>query len=379
MNTIRRTDIRSQSLDLLRFPLALFVVAVHVFRPFSWLDDNAEAFPVVDWLFRFVKAFIVDQSVPVYFFIAGYVFFLGMDMSINSYAGKLRRRCHSLLIPYLMWNTLAILYLMKGMLPGMQAVSDFTDTQQFHLSLSNFIECYWDSSQGIIPHVNLNDNGIYPIDTPLWFVRDLMIMVLITPAIYALYKFPASHAITKVILVFFTLVWAVRIQGLGHLSMLLEAFVFFSWGGFLSYHKRDMIEEFCRYSTASFILYPLLALSILFLTPLWPQAMVYVKSVNVIVGLFFFYNIAAWLVSKRHCRASSFLASASFFIYCGHYIILDPVARRVFAITGTGSDIAVFGAYILTYIIIIGLLLAIYSIMHRYTPRLLVLFTGGRM
>lgn len=256
MNTVRRTDVRSQSLDLLRFPLALFVVAVHVFRPFPWLDDNAEVFPVVDWLFRFVNAFIVDQSVPVYFFIAGYVFFLGMDMSIKSYAGKLRRRCHSLLIPYLMWNTLAILYLMKVMLPGMQAVSEFADTQQFHLSLSNFIECYWDSSQGIIPHVNLNDNGIYPIDTPLWFVRDLMIMVLITPAIYALYKFPTPHAITKVILVFFTLVWAVRIPGLGHLSLLLEAFVFFSWGGFLSYHKRDMIVEFRRYSTTSFILYP---------------------------------------------------------------------------------------------------------------------------
>jgi hypothetical protein len=379
MNTVRRTDVRSQSLDLLRFPLALFVVAVHVFRPFPWLDDNAEVFPVVDWLFRFVNAFIVDQSVPVYFFIAGYVFFLGMDMSIKSYAGKLRRRCHSLLIPYLMWNTLAILYLMKVMLPGMQAVSEFADTQQFHLSLSNFIECYWDSSQGIIPHVNLNDNGIYPIDTPLWFVRDLMIMVLITPAIYALYKFPTPHAITKVILVFFTLVWAVRIPGLGHLSLLLEAFVFFSWGGFLSYHKRDMIVEFRRYSTTSFILYPLLALSILFLTPIWPQAMVYVKSINVIVGLFFFYNIAAWLVTKRHCRASSFLSSASFFIYCGHYIILDPVARRVFSITGTGGDMAVVSACMLTYIIIIGLLLGVYAMMHRYTPRLLRLFTGGRM
>lgn len=379
MNTVRRTDVRSQSLDLLRFPLALFVVAVHVFRPFPWLDDNAEVFPVVDWLFRFVNAFIVDQSVPVYFFIAGYVFFLGMDMSIKSYAGKLRRRCHSLLIPYLMWNTLAILYLMKVMLPGMQAVSEFADTQQFHLSLSNFIECYWDSSQGIIPHVNLNDNGIYPIDTPLWFVRDLMIMVLITPAIYALYKFPTPHAITKVILVFFTLVWAVRIPGLGHLSLLLEAFVFFSWGGFLSYHKRDMIVEFRRYSTTSFILYPLLALSILFLTPIWPQAMVYVKSINVIVGLFFFYNIAAWLVTKRHCRASSFLSSASFFIYCGHFIILDPVARRVFSITGTGGDMAVVSACMLTYIIIIGLLLGVYAMMHRYTPRLLRLFTGGRM
>ncbi len=118
-----RTDLRSQSLDLLRFPLALFVVAVHVFSPFPYIDTAD--MPVTDAIFRFVAAFIKDQSVPVYFFIAGYVFFLGVNMSIDAYAGKLRRRCNSLLMPYLVWNTVAILYMLKVFLPGISSVSEF--------------------------------------------------------------------------------------------------------------------------------------------------------------------------------------------------------------------------------------------------------------
>lgn len=376
MTSRARNDIRSQSLDLLRFPLALFVVAVHVFTPLPQIYDGA-GFPVADALFRFVRAFIKDQSVPVYFFIAGYVFFLGMSLTMQSYMGKIRRRCHSLLIPYIVWNTVAILYVLKVMLPGMGAVSDFADTSQLDLSLSSFIESFWDDSYGIIPYVNSCNDGTFPIDKPLWFVRDLMLMALVSPAFYALYKLP--RITTRIVLAGATLVWAVKIPGLGHMAQLLEAFVFFAWGGYLSYHKRDMIAEFRRYSLASFVLYPLLATAILFLAPLWPQAMTYVKSVNIVVGLFFFYNISAWLVSHGRCRASAFLSSASFFIYCGHFIILDPVARRVFALTGSGGDMAVMCGYLLSYTVIIGILLGAYALMRRYTPRFLALFTGGRV
>ncbi len=219
MTSRARNDIRSQSLDLLRFPLALFVVAVHVFTPLPQIYDGA-GFPAADWLFRFVRAFIKDQSVPVYFFIAGYVFFLGMSLTMQSYMGKIRRRCHSLLIPYIVWNAVAILYVLKVMLPGMGAVSDFADTSQLDLSLSSFIESFWDDSYGIIPYVNSCNDGTFPIDKPLWFVRDLMLMALVSPAFYALYKLP--RITTRIVLAGATLVWAVKIPGLGHLAQLLE-------------------------------------------------------------------------------------------------------------------------------------------------------------
>ena len=333
--------------------------------------------PVTDAIFRFVAAFIKDQSVPVYFFIAGYVFFLGVNMSIDAYAGKLRRRCNSLLMPYLVWNTVAILYMLKVFLPGISSVSEFAGSGGLDLSLSAFIESFWDDRFGIAPYDTGYTDGTFPIDKPLWFVRDLMIMALISPAIYTLYRLPSRTA--TAVLAAATLVWTAHIPGLGHLAQLLEAFVFFAWGGFMSYHRRDMMLEFKRCFVPSMILYPLLATAVMILSPYRPEAMMYVKSINIIAGLFFFYNLSAWLVSHKHLKASPFLASASFFIYCGHFIILDPIARRVFGIISPQTDLAAATAYIIIYVLIIGILLVTYALMRRFTPRLLAPFTGGRV
>jgi len=379
-----RKDIRSQSIDLLRFPLALFVTAVHIFVVPPYLDMTGSSFagtyPAAEYILRFVGAFISDQSVPIYYFIAGFVFFLGLDFSPASYPGKLKRRCHSLLIPYILWNTVAILYMLKMYLPGIRDISQSAGTIDLDLSLSAFINCYWDNSHGFIPYDNPMPNGMYPIDAPLWFVRDLIIMVLISPAIHAIYKLPVKAACT--ILSVVTIIQMLRMPGLGHTALLLEAFTFFSWGGFLSYHKKDMMEEFKRFRRTSFILYPILAVIIFIFKPYAPQAMAYVKSINVVVGLFFFYNVAATIVTNREgCsyKFCSFLSPASFFIYCSHYIIIDPIGKRLFGLINPTTDTAMVSYLFLLYFTVIGVLLAAYSMMRHFTPRFLKLFTGGRL
>ncbi len=383
MNDVRK-DIRSQSLDLLRFPLALFVTAVHVFVVPAYVPDDVisndglfSSFPLANTVLRFVSAFITDQSVPVYYFIAGYVFFLGLDFSFDSYTGKLKRRCHSLLIPYLAWNTVAILFFLKMYLPGIRDISDSFGSVETDFSFKAFLNCFWDDRQSIAPYDIGFTDGIYPLDKPLWFVRDLMIMALITPVIDYIYRLPSR--ISATILAISTIVWAVRIPGLGHGAQLLEAFTFFAWGGFMSYHKRDMMLEFNSFRSISFILYPLLATTIFFLSPQYPQAMVYVKSLNIIVGLFFFYNIAALLITRGICRPSRFLAASSFFIYCGHAIIISPIGRRLYSIIPPGSDISMLIYLFALYFSVVGCLLIIFALMRRFTPRFLKLFNGGRI
>ena len=362
-----RGDLRSQSLDLLRFPLALFVVAVHVFAPFPFIEHDFEA---AQWLERFVRAFIKDQSVPVYFFIAGYVFFLGMRFSLEAYRGKLRRRCSSLLMPYLMWNSAALLYLLKIFITG-------GDASQLNLSLQAFLESFWDDRYGIVPYTAGAADGTFPIDKPLWFVRDLMLMALASPAIHAIYRMGQRRA--SAVLGAATLIWALRLPLPGHALQLLEAFVFFAWGGLLSYHKRDMMIEFRRFLLPSAVLYPAVALTIFILSPAWPQTTAYIKSVNIIVGLFFFYNVAAWLLEKGMCRVSKFLASASFFIYCGHFILLDPVTRRLYGLLSPESNAGITAFYLASYACIVFLLLGGYALLRRFAPRILRLFTGGRL
>ena len=75
---LKPQPIHSQALNLLRFPLAVVIVTVHVFgyQPNGY---NATEFPLFNFVKSFVEAFLHWQSVPVYYFISGFVFFIGLS------------------------------------------------------------------------------------------------------------------------------------------------------------------------------------------------------------------------------------------------------------------------------------------------------------
>ena len=80
---VDRKRMRSQTLDLLRFPLAVVVLLIHTFGV-EGLGVNGRAFepeqyPLFVVVRDAIEAFLGGQSVPVYFFISGYVFFLGVE------------------------------------------------------------------------------------------------------------------------------------------------------------------------------------------------------------------------------------------------------------------------------------------------------------
>ena len=95
-NTHDRSDLRSQSLDLLRFPLAVVVLVVHVFTisevAFGGQRLHVGDFPLFEQVRCFLDAFLRGQSVPIYYFISGYVFFLGAEMTRKVYVRKLNNR-----------------------------------------------------------------------------------------------------------------------------------------------------------------------------------------------------------------------------------------------------------------------------------------------
>lgn len=105
-----------------------------------------------------------------FFFISGYLFFYKIDdYNLKTYRSKLSRRIWTLLIPYLLWNTLPVVYpLLLFLFRG----------QPFTLSFAEWLSFYWDTG------------GEYnvPANFPLWYVRDLMIVCLMTPVIWVLTK-----------------------------------------------------------------------------------------------------------------------------------------------------------------------------------------------
>ena len=127
---------RKQCLELLRFPLAIVVVICHVFTTKN--IDSVEQYPIFIELNKFIDAFLRGISVPVYFLISGYVFFLCEKFDKHTYGNKLNNRIKSLLIPYIIWNTMAILMVIIKEIP---IFSSFLSHPNVDLDLSIKIYC----------------------------------------------------------------------------------------------------------------------------------------------------------------------------------------------------------------------------------------------
>lgn len=106
-------ELQSETLKAIRFPLAVMVVFIHSFSMGDYDQPNWTHLSGMDInvakriLFSHV---ITHIAVPTFYLISGYFFFYKVtNFDFATYKGKLRKRIHTLLIPYILWNTLPIL------------------------------------------------------------------------------------------------------------------------------------------------------------------------------------------------------------------------------------------------------------------------------
>ncbi len=368
---------RQQALDLLRFPLALVVLTIHTWSLNGFYLQgelvNLQNYPFFREVNYWIDGFLRGQSVPIYFFISGFVFFFGIEWNRTTYLRKLKNRVKTLLIPYLVWNAAAIVLLIIRDLPIFDDFQPYDADFQF--SFQALLSCFWNYTGNFYPataDLQPSTNLIFPFNIPLWFLRDLMIVVLCTPLLYRLLKWAGIRAVVGIGLLWFTTGY----WDLGHANQLMDAFFFFSWGAYMSIHRKDMLVVFGRYFKLSLWVYPLLALSYIFAMHYWPEVAFTIKRLNILAGLLFAYNMAAWLLDRNICKPNTFLAASSFFIYVAHSLICARLCRILFVLIQPESDISIVGVYTMAVILTIALLLSAFYLLKRYTPRLLKVLTG---
>lgn len=382
-STANNELLRRQTLDLLRFPLALMVLSAHVWLPYiPGQPASADNLPVFTIFNNLIDGFLRNQSVPIYFFISGYVFFYGVNMSRATYVRKLKNRIKTLFIPYIVWNALFVLvtvavYSLPAIIPSLR---DYMISGNSHLndfSLHNTLSYFINSEPLIItsesPVITCPANG------PLWFLRELMTVVLCTPVIYVVLKRWGG----KVVLALATTWFILRfndsdLKWLIYTDQLLSALFFFSWGAYMSIKGKDMLTEFGRWFKASAILYP--ALSLLYVAAIYinPEACVVIKPFRIIAGLLFAYNISAWLLKTGRCTLSPFLASASFFIYVSHAVVIPYILRIVLHALHPTSDAKAIATFVITTVLTALILLGTFGLLRRYAPRLLKVVAGRK-
>ena len=311
-----------------------------------------------DWLiyiFTYLYWLLLPARVPTLFIISGYFFFRSQkERNTNFFIDKYKRRIHSLLLPYMVWNLISILLMYFR----------YDVLAHNGYSLSDYMSGFWSSA--------INGNGL-PANAPLWFMRNLMVVTLTTPVIYALVK--GKYGLIAIVTFASCYVMDVNIPLTG-ISM--ESILFFSTGAYIAIHRIDITSIPKPLGLATLILYipvqvimnSLEAETIYILCFDLFTCFVKITATFYLISLLFRKNILAPAIKT---------SKMSFFLYALHGIIIGPIIMVLYQISGyTDNPIALLGIYISTPLIVIAVTLMTYNILTKWAPKAAKVITGNR-
>lgn len=360
-----KEELLSKTITYLRFPLTVGVVFIHFniadgfnISGIEYGMNNPKSYY---YLITFLSDVLPRIAVPLFFFISGFLFFYNTEFGFDAYKKKLRSRMRTLLIPYLLWNVIAALWLSIRLLPCLSWLFPTAHNLPLDFSLSAILAIFW----------NIN-NSLYPMDIPLWYVRDLIVTVLCVPIIYWFVK-----RFGKCSVIILGLIWyIVQPLNLGHLCQLITAFFFFSWGAFYSINRLDFVKVFRKFSFAPLFYVPIAILDVL---TKGNEYNCYIHMLGILLGVVAIVNITSYLIEKHKVKVNAFLANASFFVFVLHYLFLNELGKVIFKLMHQPeSPYFGFFFYFLVPVITIIICLGLYIILNKYFPKMLAMLTGGR-
>lgn len=346
------SKIQSQSIDLLRFPMAVAVVMLH-YGTTLIIDATGS----LKALCIFFQEGVCRLAVPCFFFISGYLFFQQLQKwDWTVWKKKINRRIRTLFIPYILWNLVAMIacwlyYLAHG--------NDISLAEYF-LNIGG-LRLFW-STNGGIP---ISVRGL-PLDGPLWFIRDLMYFTIISPLLYWFLKETKQYGIAILCLVF------LNVPGI-----IPEGFIFFLIGAFLQLNNKNISEWLWPLRCYLYFFAFLFLITLCFF-----HDSVYLG--RVLKNYFFFAGIGSafclsagfLLDGKKTVRP--FLARSGFFIFSSHEILIlrqlaVPIVLCMLPMNGqVWSCIRFF----LTPAITVLICLVLYYVMENLLPKTTSILTG---
>lgn len=329
------------------------------------LSTGAYDFPMLHYLSNLFSQVLARVAVPMFFFMSGYLFFYKtgtFDKSVYRY--KLKRRCKSLLIPYLFWNLLwASVY---------AAFANFPATSKFFANPDSLTFNFELLKRALI---GADDPvSVHPIVYPFWFIRDLIVCVIISPILHFIVSKTRWTGIALLGLAWFL---RLRIPYIGIRGFSTFALFFFSAGAWFSVRAIDVVDRVKNFKII-LVLYPICAAADLLAKD--TAYSLYIHSAGILAGIVFWLVLTATMLEKNWIRPVPFLSSASFFIFAVHEPwLLSPLKRAVFApYIQKAGDFELCAIYFMTAAAVTVLGLAIYAILKRLFPRFTAIITGGR-
>lgn len=332
----------SSKLTVLYTVLIVMVVYIHSYY------SEAEEYPIVLFVQNLIGPGICRIANCLFFCISGYLFARNIN-SIKDVLNKRKKRFKTLVLPYVLWNLIFVLWYVA--LENIPIINDFCNS-------SGTLEKYL--NQPFIK--SLSDLFIAPAAFQLWFVRDLLVMLLISPIIW----------------------WISRKYWIVALIMALATVAIYPW---MIYFWLGIIVAVQKWDVENYphSLWGSIISGIVFLGYAVYLALGYKGSnlVEVPINLIGIYLI--WcsydLIVKGKCIANrglwKYVCGYSFFIYCFHEPTFNIIKKLALYIGGT-NELVLILAYLINPLIMVAVSICVAKILQHISPWTYKLLTGGR-
>ncbi|MCI9286322.1 MAG: acyltransferase [Muribaculaceae bacterium] len=309
---------------------------------------------------KFIGGGICSTAVPLFYIISGFLFFLKVPNGMMSIMDKIRKRCRTLLVPYIIANILTFIFYVALNLVALR-FSSVDHVVNFKVLDTVSQGGFW----GTMALVFINP----PIAFQLWFVRDLMVVVIFSPVIWIMLNVLSKNRVGRIV---FLLIFLISLI-LGCHSGYFQALSWFVAGGFLAVMKFD-IEKV----VPNFLV---LICSICYLVLCMAYAMSSLSEINSlfipltgIPTIWWGYDIIA--VKIENSRLFNWLASYTFFIFLVHEPMLNIFKKIPLLISK--SEPMLISCYLLIPPLFCFITAWAGSQLKQRSPKLYNIYTGGR-
>lgn len=344
----------SKNANLMKVFLTIGVIYIH---SFSLVPTETSSFL---YYLKVYLSFVLPRiAVPLFFVYSGYFFFKGDKFGETAYRIKIKKRITSLIVPYVLWNIVALMFFLV------------TDTD-FRASIVNIYDVLIKTFIGNIPNVGLwqflgyEIPKITPLNTPLWYIRDLFLICLLSPLVYA---FIRNKAVGLMVILIGTTIF------LFHDTSQIPFFgfdniYFFSLGAFLSYYPLNVK---LRPQHLLYLVVFAFLLSVLVLMSYSTDMEVYFRHSYIITML-----TAILLMPTSKISSIKNIGGEILFVFCSHCLVLKILVFFTYRVSLFLPQFMNVILFIISPLICFFICVVLYKVTERIYPKSLSFLLGNR-
>ncbi len=376
----------SKTIDLLKFSLVFLIVFVHMMPDTTSLASadfplfSSRGFSNV--LAIGITYILAQVAVPTYFLISGYLFGAGLeDWNWDIFANKIKRRSKTLLLPYILWNVISIssfvTFLLFNDIKDGSSLANVTEYLK-GIGLSGFWDyCIWGGDK--INWLGMATPNSGPFVISLWFVRDLMVVILFVPVLFWIFRKTKIWGLLLLLFCYISKIWP-QIHGLS-----IDAFFFFGLGLYLSMNGRTLVEETERFKIPALVISSISFLILVYYGGVKTQEGRFIFPFFAVCCLCLYVKTASYFVVRNKVELLTLLIQSTFFVYLLHACPFPEITSITALINTSVYRIVVhFSApwvlyYIVSPILIVAFCILVYWILQKISPTLCRVLSGGRV